>query len=242
VTAIRDEHLADGPWRFDQAVCDCFDDMLARSIPDYATLRSLIRALASEHAQPESLVVDLGCSRGTGLADVRAGIGLADVPGVRYLGIDSSDPMVAAASERFAGSDDVTIARLDLHADYPRAVNASVTMAVLTLQFLAPRDRAALVAAAARTAAPGGIFLLVEKVEPRWPVFSELYIGHKRQSGYSDEQIETKAVALEGVLVPNRPAENVLLLERNGWTDVECFWRWLNFAGWIARRSLDPLP
>ena len=39
---------------------------------------------------------------------------------------------------------------------------------------------------------------------------------------------------LEGVLVPVSAAMNERFLRNAGFAKVECFWRWMNFAAWIA--------
>jgi tRNA (cmo5U34)-methyltransferase len=52
--------------------------------------------------------------------------------------------------------------------------------------------------------------------------------------GYTDEQIERKRLSLEGVMVPVTPQRNEQIMWGSGFTHVECFWRWINFAGWVA--------
>jgi tRNA (cmo5U34)-methyltransferase len=64
----------------------------------------------------------------------------------------------------------------------------------------------------------------------------EIYHGHKREHGYSDEDIIRKALSLEGVLVPVTARWNVELLEQAGFRHIDCFWRWMNFAAWIGIR------
>jgi tRNA (cmo5U34)-methyltransferase len=56
----------------------------------------------------------------------------------------------------------------------------------------------------------------------------------KGQNGYTEEEINSKRIALEGVLVPVTAKWNEQLLRDAGFNQVECFWRNLNFAGWIA--------
>ena len=41
-------------------------------------------------------------------------------------------------------------------------------------------------------------------------------------------------VTLEGVLVPVTARWNEELLHEEGFRSVDCFWRHLNFAGWVA--------
>jgi tRNA (cmo5U34)-methyltransferase len=62
----------------------------------------------------------------------------------------------------------------------------------------------------------------------------EKYYDMKTVMGYSQEQINRKRLALEGVLVPVTAQWNVDLLRGAGFASVDCFWRWMNFAGWIA--------
>jgi hypothetical protein len=60
------------------------------------------------------------------------------------------------------------------------------------------------------------------------------YYDLKGANGYSPEQIERKRLSLEGVLVPVTAKWNEELLHGAGFQQVDCFWRWMNFAGWIA--------
>jgi tRNA (cmo5U34)-methyltransferase len=41
-------------------------------------------------------------------------------------------------------------------------------------------------------------------------------------------------MSLEGVLVPVTARWNEELLHQEGFASVDCFWRHLNFAGWVA--------
>ena len=53
-------------------------------------------------------------------------------------------------------------------------------------------------------------------------------------NGYSQEQIDRKKLSLEGVLVPCTNKWNVELLHQAGFRQVDVFWRWMNFVGYIA--------
>jgi tRNA (cmo5U34)-methyltransferase len=67
--------------------------------------------------------------------------------------------------------------------------------------------------------------------------FVNLYYDFKQASGYTREEIERKRLSLEGVLVPVTARWNEELLRTAGFRHVDCFWRWMNFAGWIAVKS-----
>ena len=63
-----------------------------------------------------------------------------------------------------------------------------------------------------------------------------LYHRTKAANGYTAEQIQRKALALDGVLVPVTADWNVQLLQSVGFHHVECYWRHLCFADWITRK------
>src|SRR4051812_24000735 len=92
-------HRPDGKWSFDAPVTACFADMLRRSIPDYDTMRRLVFELGSWFVQDKTDIIDLGCSRGDGLAPFINRFGA----GNRYIALDESGPMVEACRDRFKG-------------------------------------------------------------------------------------------------------------------------------------------
>jgi tRNA (cmo5U34)-methyltransferase len=84
-----------GKWEFDEEVTKVFDDMLARSIPDYEGMRELTTNLAVRFAKPGTDIVDLGFSRGAALKPIYQEL----EESVKYLGIEVSKPMRKAAKE-----------------------------------------------------------------------------------------------------------------------------------------------
>jgi tRNA (cmo5U34)-methyltransferase len=226
-------------WEFDQEVTRVFDDMLRRSIPQYQAMRQLVFEIGRSFVQPFSDVVDLGCSRGDALApfvdDARHG--------VRYVGIEVSPPMLEAAGRRFTHEIEAGVVELhdlDLRRAYPD-VAASLTLLVLTLHFTPIEQRLRILRDIHDHTVAGGALILVEKVLGEPPRFDELFVrlyhDLKQCNGYSREEIERKRLSLEGVLVPAPAARNEDLLRAAGFGEVECFWRWLNFAGWLATKE-----
>lgn len=232
----KDQVLPEGKWAFDGEVTRAFDDMLARSIPQYEVMRRSVFDLACRFVKPKTAIVDLGCSRGEALAQLIERFGAHN----RYVGVDVSEPMLAAACERFKGMIDcgiVQIRNCDLRRDFPPE-EASITLSVLTLQFTPIEYRQQIVRRIFKHTLPGGAFILVEKVigsnAELDGLLTDLYLGLKSANGYSQEQIERKRLSLEGVLVPVTSHWNEELLEAAGFAQIECFWRWMNFAGWVA--------
>lgn len=232
VNKLVDETMPDGRWEFDDAVTEVFDDMLSRSIPDYDRMRSTVTAIARAALPSGGALLDVGCSRGGAIAD------LVELRSdCEYVGLDISPPMLTAAQDRFTNHPNVTIRRHDLRTGLPASISADVTLSILTLQFTPIEHRQRILADLRR--ATRGTLIIVEKVLGATADINatmvDLYYDQKRASGYTDEQIERKRLSLEGALVPVTARWNEELLATAGFTEVDCFWRHLNFAGWIAR-------
>ena len=230
---MRDEVMPEGKWQFNHSVAAVFDDMLARSIPDYLGMRRIVTELALRFAQPKTAVVDLGCSRGAALKPIMQSLG----SGYGYLGVEISDSMRAAARQEIPEAE---ILNLDLRETYPN-IPASVTLSVLTLQFVPIEYRQRILSDAYRNTVSGGVFILVEKILGSDAFTDQLlvdtYLARKGENGYTQEQISAKRRSLEGVLVPVTAAWNEDLLHSAGFGHVECVWRHLNFAAWIGTKA-----
>jgi tRNA (cmo5U34)-methyltransferase len=231
----RDDLLPTGKWEFDSRVTACFENMLQRSIPQYEAMRHAVNVLAAPYVHPEYSVVDLGCSNGEGLSQVLVA---AKRPPFQAIGCDNSEPMLEAA--RFGLGAHARFENIDLRHEYPTLIRpASVTLSVLTVQFAPIEHRQDLIRRVAKNTVSGGVVILVEKILGGTPeldlAFVTEYHRMKRRNGYTYSQIEAKRKSLEGVLTPMTAAWNEQLLRSAGFKDVECFWRYMNFAGWIAR-------
>ncbi len=230
------DHLPGGPWEFDDEVTHVFDDMLERSIPQYDTMRGLVFEVGKRFVRPGATVIDLGCSRGEALAPFVHTFGNE----CSYVGVEVSPPMLDVCRKRFASqlaAGEFSLLDLDLRTGYPDA-DAALTLAVLTLQFVPIEHRARVVHEIYEHTTPGGALVLVEKVLGNAAttdrLITDVYYDLKRANGYGEEEIERKRLSLEGVLVPVAAEWNEDLLRRAGFDEVECFWRCLNFAGWVA--------
>ena len=226
-------------WAFDESVAGCFDDMLARSIPQYDVMRQACFEIGCRFVQQQTDMVDLGCSRGEAIDRLIRRFGAYN----RFIGVEVSPPMLAASRERFKGyiaANVVEIRDDDLRRTYP-PVRASLTLCVLTLQFTPIEHRLRILRDIFKHTLPGGALILVEKVigetaDLDAPMVEQYYVL-KASNGYDAEAIERKRLSLEGVLVPVTAHWNEELLAGAGFREVDCFWRWMNFAGWIAVKT-----
>lgn len=236
LTGVRDEVRLEGKWNFDDDVTLAFEDMLQRSIPAFAQMRELCFDLGCRFVRDKTCILDLGCSRGGAMAPFVDRCGAT----VQHVGVEVSPPMLAACRERFKGFIDCGVVQVrddDLRKTYP-PVRASLTLCVLTLQFVPIEHRQRIVRRMWEHTLPGGAVILVEKVLGSCHETDELltsaYWDLKVANGYGRDDVERKRASLEGVLVPVTAGWNEELLRSAGFRQVERFWQILNFCGWIA--------
>lgn len=238
-------------WEFDRDVTEAFSDMLQRSVPQYETMRETVAEVAwgflgGDTLKPGELIelprarrgtlLDLGCSRGDAIARVVQKCG----DEVLYVGCEVSKPMLMACRERFQiaiKKDVVKILELDLRKEFPPIIS-TVTQAILTLMFVPIEYRMKICSQVYGHMVPGGAFIVVEKILGETAdidgMMVDQYLKMKREKGYTDDQIDRKKLSLEGVLVPVTAKWNENLLKSAGFRQVDCFWRWMNFAAWVA--------
>lgn len=236
---------ADGAWTFDEKVTAAFEDMLARSIPNYPDMRIITerasnwlvdRAHFSGIKTPQ--IWDLGASRGSAIS------ALVDKWGAtaRFTAMEISDPMLEVLRSRFGGYIDANVVRVlkhDLRDGLPEALGkANMILSVLTLQFVPIEYRHRLLRDCYERLAPGGGLILVEKVigesDESNRLLVDLYYDLKRENGYEQEAIDRKRMSLEGVLVPLTASINEAWVRQAGFDVVETVWAWANFRAWLC--------
>src|SRR6185312_3655457 len=155
-------HMPAGRWEFDDSVTRAFSDMLTRSIPQYEVMRRSVFDIGMRFARPETAIVDLGCSKGDALAPFVDSLGSRN----HYIGVEVAQPMLAAVRDRFQqeiAAQLMEIRSLDLREGYP-VRDASVTLCVLTLQFIPLEHRQRVLHDAYANTVRGGALILVEKI------------------------------------------------------------------------------
>ena len=241
IPAARDSVFAEKraeitDFAFGGEVAAVFDDMLDRSVPFYAEIQRMTLEMCADFAVPGTRLVDLGCSTGTTLAALHTIL----PHGVKLLGLDYSEDMLAKARNKLAGLSgdrefDLRAADLNDGACFD---DASVALLLLTLQFIRPLRRERLMADIYRGLQENGALIIVEKVLGEDSMFNRLFIKYyydmKRRHGYSDLEIAQKREALENVLIPYKLLENRELLLNTGFRYVDVFFTWYNFCGIVA--------
>ena len=231
-----DKVIPNGKWEFDESVAGCFDDMLHRSIPGYENMRELVFAVGRNFVQPNTRIVDIGCSHGVAIQPF---VNQYDEKN-RYSLYDVSEPMLKLCRERYKTLLEHGVANIENH-DLREGIpdkNVSLVLSVLTLQFTPIEYRHKILKSIYDSLNEDGALILVEKVLGNTAEIDDIlvqeYYEKKAENAYTQEQIMTKRKSLEGVLVPITARWNEDLLRETGFKRIDCFWRYLNFAGWIA--------
>ena len=231
----------EGGWKFDESVTANFDAMLKSSIPNYEVMRDLTYKLGRNFVKPGTNVVDMGASRGEALSPfVNLDMGVQEPAQLHALEI--SEPMLEVLATRFGAYPNVEVTAYDLcniENTGPFAPHsASLILSILTIQFIPVVYRQKIVAKVYDALRPGGAFIFVEKILGSSHMVDELMVNeyhkYKEQNGYSYEDIQRKRASLESSMYPHTADSNEKLLSSAGFHNVDCFYRYLNFAGWIA--------
>lgn len=219
-------------WEFNEEVTKVFGDMLARSIPNYDTMRELCFMVGRNFVRENSIISDIGCSNG--LASDKF---INAFPNAKFYLSDVSEPMLDACRRKYEGNASVVILNHDLRNGVPMKGN-DLVIASLTLQFTPIEYRWNILQSIYDSLNPGGALILVEKILGSNAHIDNIlvneYYNIKRENGYSEELIQSKRKSLEGVLVPLTSDFNEHLLTMCGFKETDCFWRCLNFCAWVA--------
>jgi tRNA (cmo5U34)-methyltransferase len=221
---------------FDESVAAVFDDMVSRSVPQYGEIQRMLAELALAFVGEGSTVYDLGCSTGTTLSVLHNALRTK----ARLIGIDNSTEMLEQCRTKLVDLGAADAIELQ-HGDLDNGIeirDASVVFLVLTLMFVRPLNRDKVIRRIHAGLRDNGCLLLVEKVLGNGSLFNRLFIeryyAYKRRMGYSELEISQKREALENVLIPYRLEENRELLLSAGFRQVDVFFKWYNFAGFVA--------
>ena len=225
-----------GDFVFDEKVAACFDDMIIRSVPGYASIIAMVGVLAEQYAQDNTRCYDLGCSLGAGIVSMRQRI---TRPGIKIIGVDNSAAMLERCRqnvERSKAGPTVELISMDIR-DCEIA-DASVVVMNFTLQFIDENERQDLIDRIYAGMRPGGIFILSEKIafeeKDEEALQTKLYHNFKKLNGYSDLEIAQKRTALENVLVPDTLGEHRDRLDIAGFKSVNIWFQCFNFMSLVA--------
>jgi len=116
--------------------------------------------------------------------------------------------------------------------------NASIVVLNLTLQFIAPENRQALINKIYQGLNKGGALIVSEKIhfndQQKQQQMTELHLDFKRANGYSELEIAAKRQSIENVLITDDKNTHFKRFEQAGFNTSTCHFQCLNFASFLA--------
>lgn len=221
-------------WTFQGNVADTFVDHVRQSVPLYDQGHELVCAVSDYFVHDDSLCYEIGVSTGQlirKLAEHHPG-----KPGVRWIGIDPVDPMIAKARSHCDGIANIELTTADaLTYDFEKT---DLVVAYYCIQFIQPRHRQDLFNRIYERLNWGGALVMFEKVRGPDARFQDmlvaLYNDFKAGNGFSPDEILNKTSSLKGVLEPFSTEGNLGLMRRAGFTDIMTIMKYLCFEGFVA--------
>lgn len=225
-------------WEFNESVAKDFDNHVSASVPGYEWFHDYIVRLAEFYIEDNDSILDIGCSTGTLLRDIKRNLPNRDF----YMrGVDKSSSMIELAKSnlqdpkvKFFDGD-----ILDFFDFTDSSMRLSFITIVLTLQFLSYEDRLKVLKTCHSRLKDGGAVVVVEKIIQEdghmQSMFDGIYQEMKFENGLSKESLFDKTLSLRGKMKPLTSFENEELFYKSGF-DYIPFMQIGCFKGWILRK------
>lgn len=225
-------------WEFNESVAKDFDNHVSASVPGYEWFHDYIVRLAEFYIEDNDSILDIGCSTGTLLRDIKRNLSNRDF----YIaGVDKSSSMIELAKSnlqdpkvKFFDGD-----ILDFFDFTDDSTKMSFITIVLTLQFLSYEDRLKVLKTCHSRLKDGGAVVVVEKIIQEdghmQSMFDGIYQEMKFENGLSKESLFDKTLSLRGKMKPLTSFENEEVFDRcrfnyTPFMQIGCF------KGWILRK------
>lgn len=225
-------------WEFNESVAKDFDNHVSASVPGYEWFHDYIVRLAEFYIEDNDSILDIGCSTGTLLRDIKRNLPNRDF----YMrGVDKSSSMIELAKSnlqdpkvKFFDGD-----ILDFFDFTDSSMRLSFITIVLTLQFLSYEDRLKVLKTCHSRLKDGGAVVVVEKIIQEdghmQSMFDGIYQEMKFENGLSKESLFDKTLSLRGKMKPLTSFENEEVFDKcrfnyTPFMQIGCF------KGWILRK------
>jgi len=223
-----------GDWDFDQHVSLVFDDHVKKSIPCYKEIQELIGIVSKKILSNNSLVYDLGTATGEVIQSIHRA---NPQKKIRYVGIDKSIPMLEKAKEKCSSIDHVIFCNSEIESF--KFEQADLFVAAFTLQFVKSGHRQFLLQNVNEALKPNGQFILCEKIIYEKPIDHNFYVDIYetwKQNHFSIEEIRAKKESLKNIMQPLTLEENMQLLKKAKFKNINLFFKWCNFVCLVAKK------
>lgn len=185
-------------------------EYLSREIPNRGLAEQMLLAALPERVDR---ILDLGTGDGRLVSLLRSAH-----PQAEAVGIDSSEPMLARARERFAGDAGTEFRLHDLREPLPRLDSFDAVVSGLAIHHLEDERKRALFAEIRSLLAPGGVFANLDLVTAPTP---ELHERFRREIGRPEDDPADRLADL---------ADQLDWLRAAGFADADCHFKWLQLT------------
>lgn len=224
--------------RREQVISNTFSSRVRTTVPFHDEIQRLIVELSEYFVRDRSVVYALGSSTGQ-ILDLLSST-YSDKEDVEFIGLDLSESRISEAA-KIVNKANVRF-RHESIMDVEFLPSANFVTALFTMQFLTIAERRRLLTRIHQGLVEGGGLTVVEKVCGEHSYFediwTELYGDFSHRQGLTAEEILQNAHSHRGILKPLTVAENRELLHRSGFGWVEIFFKWYNWAGFLAIKKL----
>lgn len=201
------------------------------SLNEYATSEHALRYLAGADRIPhrtegEAVLLDMIPRDARRILDLGTGDGRLvallriDRPHARFVAMDFSPTMLAAARERFVGQPEVEIVAHDLDDPLPPLGPFDAVVSSFAIHHCDDQRKRQLYAEIHAMLAPGGTFCNLEHVASATPALQARFLaalGITDGTGDPSNKLASVEVQLQW-------------LREIGYLDVDCYWKWLEMA------------
>ena len=195
-------------------------EYLSREIPHRQTAEAmLLQALPARVDR----FLDLGTGDGRLIALLRTAH-----PDAEAIGLDSSEPMLSQAKERFAGDTGVEFHLHDLREPLPAAGPFDAIVSSLAIHHLEDDRKRDLFAEVHGLLTPGGVFANLDLVKAPTP---ELHERFRREIGRPEDDPADRLADL---------CDQLDWLRAAGFADVDCHFKWLQLTLVVGSPSQRP--
>jgi tRNA (cmo5U34)-methyltransferase len=192
-------------------------EYLAREIPHRDIAETMLVQALPPHIER---FIDLGTGNGRLIALVRE-----HDPEARALGIDFSEPMLAAADERFAGDPLIELRQHDLARPLEGQAPVDAVVSALAIHHLENARKRALFGEVHALLRPGGVFVNLDLVSA---ASSEQHERFRLAIGRPEDDPADRLACL---------CEQLAWMRAAGFADADCQFKWLQLALMVATRS-----
>lgn len=213
-----------------------YDDAIRRRIPLYREIQTLMTSLLPFPKKEYLRVLDLGC--GTGETSISL---LKEYPLARVTGIDSSHDLLEAARKKVKH----TTWRVDFLCQDIRVAGGQwpvvkgkeefdVIVSGFSLHFFTPDEKEEILRKCLTLLKDGGMFIDSEAVlspsENVYNMYMDKWKDFMRSNGFSDEEIGSHILKFLRDVKPMTIDNQLGLMRKAGFRDVECYFKYLNWA------------